>query len=58
MSEVLIVTSKVKDYIKGKKCQTSSEVVDALSKKVEKILDDAVARTKGNGRVTVKAYDL
>jgi hypothetical protein len=56
--EILVVASKVKDYIKGKGCQTAGDVVEALSKKVQKLLDDACARTKDNGRVTVKDYDL
>lgn len=56
--EILIVASKVKDYIKSKDCQTSAEVIDALSDKVQKLLDEACVRTKDNGRVTVKAYDL
>ena len=58
MAEVLVVTSKVKEYIKAKGCQTSADVVDSLSKKIEGMLDEAVVRTKGNGRVTVKGYDV
>ena len=56
--EVLIVASKVKEYIKSKDCQTAAETVDALSDKVYKILDEAIKRTKENDRVTVKNYDL
>lgn len=56
--EVLVVASKVKEYIKSKDCQTAAEVIDALSDKVYKLLDEACARTKDNGRVTVKEYDL
>ena len=58
MAEVLVVGSKVKDYIKSKGCQTSGDVVEALSAKVAAILDEAIDRTKNNGRVTVKGYDL
>ncbi len=58
MADVLVVASKVKDYIKNKGCMTSSELADALSKKVEKILDEAIERTKGNKRSTVKGIDL
>ena len=57
-SESLVVTSKVKDYIKAKGCQTSADAVDALSKKVAALLDGAVERVKANGRATVKPYDL
>ncbi|GBR75376.1 hypothetical protein NO2_0057 [Candidatus Termititenax persephonae] len=56
--DILIVASKVKDYIKSKDCQTAGEVIEALSKKVACLLDKAIARTKDNGRVTVKPYDL
>jgi histone H3/H4 len=56
--DILIVASKVKDYIKSKNCQTAAEVIEALSKKVTKLLDEACSRTKENGRVTVKGYDL
>ena len=56
--EILVVGSKVKEYIKGKDCRTSGEVIEALSKQVAKLLDDAVMRCKGNSRTTVKAQDL
>ncbi len=56
--DILIVASKLKDYIKSKDSQTSGELVEALSDKVYKLVDEAIARTKGNGRVTVKDYDL
>ena len=58
MADALVVASKVKDFIKENGGQTASDVVDALSKKVEAILKDAIKRTKENGRVTVKDYDL
>lgn len=56
--EVLVVASKVKEYIKSKDAQTAAEVIEALSDKVYDLIDEAIARTKGNGRVTVKEYDL
>lgn len=58
MSEVLVVQSKVKEYIKGKGCQTSADAIDALSKKVTDLLNDAVERAKSNGRSTVKDRDV
>ena len=58
MGELLVVGSKIKGYIKGKGCHTSGDAVEALSKKVEEILDGAVARCKGNKRSTVKPQDL
>jgi len=56
--ESLIVASKVKAYIKGKKMMTSSDALGAISDKVYCMLDDAIARTKANRRSTVKAQDL
>jgi len=58
MAELLVVVSKVKDYVKGKGLQTSATAVDALSEKVKALLDDAIARAKDNGRSTVKDRDL
>jgi hypothetical protein len=58
MSDMLVVGSKVKAYIKGKDAMTSSELLDALNMKVQQLLDGAVERTKGNKRSTVKAHDL
>jgi len=56
--EVLVVASKVRSYIKSKKCMTSSDAIDAISKKVYALLDCAVERTKANRRSTVKPQDL
>ena len=56
--EVLVVTSKVKNYIKSKKCHTSADSISALSESVEKILDAAVKRCTANRRSTVKPQDL
>ncbi len=56
--ESLVVTSKIKAYIKSKKMMTSSDAVDALNKAVYDILDCGMARTKANRRSTVKAQDL
>ena len=56
--EILIVASKVKDYIKSGNCMTASETIQALSDKVVALLDAAIARTKANGRSTVKPQDL
>lgn len=56
--ESLIVASKVKAYIKGKKMMTSADALGALSDKVYCILDAAAARTKANRRSTVKGQDL
>ena len=58
MAELLVVASKVKDYIKEKGFQTSATALDALSVKVKSLLDEATARAKDNGRSTVKDRDI
>jgi len=59
-AEPLFVKSKVREFIKGKGCNTSSAVLDgdALNGIIMGMLDKAVGRAKGNGRKTVKARDL
>jgi hypothetical protein len=56
--ESLIVASKVKAYIKGKRMMTSSDALGAISDAVYSMLDRAVERTKANRRSTVKPQDL
>jgi len=58
--EPLFVKSKVREFIKGKGCNTSSGVLDgeALNDIIMGMLDKAVARAQGNNRKTVKARDL
>lgn len=56
--EVLVVASKVKEFIKSKGCMTSSDTIPALSEKIYALLEEAIARTKGNKRSTVKPQDL
>jgi hypothetical protein len=54
----LIVASKVKAYIKGKKMMSSAESLDAINEKLYGLLDAAAERTKANRRSTIKAQDL
>lgn len=56
--EMLIVGSKVRHFIKSKKCMTSSEFLPALSGKVMCLVEKACERAKGNKRTTLKARDL
>ncbi|MFH1456991.1 MAG: hypothetical protein ABIF17_02640 [Patescibacteria group bacterium] len=56
--EMLVVGSKVKNYIKEKGCHTSSELLEGLSEEVSKMIDKAIARCQGNKRSTVKKVDL
>ena len=58
-SETLIVTSKVKKYIKEQgQCNTSGETIDALSKAVEKLCQRGIETAKSDGRKTVMARDI
>lgn len=58
MADVLVVTSKVKTYLKEKGCNTSAESIGALSELVLLILNRAAKRAAANGRKTVKAQDI
>ena len=59
MAEVLVVTSKVKKFIKEKgECNTSSETIDMLSKAVEKLCQKGIEAAKADGRKTVMARDI
>lgn len=59
MADVLVVTSKVKKYIKEQgQCNTSSETVDQLSKAVEALCQKGIESAKADGRKTVMARDI
>lgn len=56
--EILVIQSKVRDYIRSKNFRTSAEFIDALSEEVEVLIDHAIDRADTNGRSTLKAGDL
>ncbi|ODS32576.1 MAG: hypothetical protein SCARUB_02280 [Candidatus Scalindua rubra] len=56
--EVLVVASKVREYVKSKKCNTSGEFIGELSNTVYCLIDKALNRAKENGRKTVQAKDV
>ncbi|NCN40583.1 hypothetical protein GW916_04970 [bacterium] len=59
MAEVLVVTSKVKKFIKDSGgCNTSGETIDMLSKAVEKLCQKGMDNAKADGRKTVMARDI
>ncbi len=59
MSEVLVVTSKVKKFIKEKSTMnTSAETVDVLSKAIEQLCIRGIESAKADGRKTVMARDI
>jgi hypothetical protein len=55
--EVLVVASKVRNYLKGKGVKMSGDLVAALNGKVKAHLDDAAKRAQANKR-TVKPQDV
>ena len=58
-AETLIVTSKVKKYIKENGgCNTSGETVEALSKAVARLCQRGIEAAKTDGRKTVMARDI
>lgn len=59
MSEVLVVASKVKKMIKDKSgMNTSSSVMEALTKVIEQECEKAIAAAKGDKRKTVMDRDF
>ena len=58
--EPLFLKSKVREFIKGKGCNTAGDIIDgpSLNEAIIDILDKAVARAKANTRKTVKSRDL
>ncbi len=59
MADALVVTSKIKKYIKEQGgCNTSSETVDVLSQAVEALCRKGIESAKADGRKTVMARDI
>lgn len=56
--EIIVVVSKVKDFIKSKDCMTSGDLPEALSKQMYGFLEKACERAKANKRTTVRPEDL
>lgn len=52
----LIIKSNLKQVIKD--LRVSADLAEALNKKLERILKEAVERAKANKRTTVMAQDL
>ncbi len=58
-NEILIVASKLKQYIKDKHdLSTSADVMDILSTKVRRLTDQAAIKAKSEGRKTLMARDF
>lgn len=58
MAEILIVTSKVKNYIKDAGMNTAASVAEALSDKVRRVCDEAMENARNAKRKTVRDTDI
>jgi hypothetical protein len=56
--EIVVVGSKVKEVIRETGLRSDGELVQAVSDNVHLMLGAAIVRCKGNGRSTVRPYDL
>jgi histone H3/H4 len=56
--DMLVVGSKVKEYIRAKKLMCAADVLEAVNACVCCCLDKAAARAQANGRKTVQARDV
>jgi len=58
-NEVLVVASKVKNYIKEKgEMKTSASVLEVLSSRIRSMCDQAVETARNDGRKTVLDRDF
>ena len=56
--EMLLVQSKVKEYVRGQEMMCSSDLIEALNEEIGRLLDRAVERAQENGRKTARASDV
>ena len=56
--DILVVASKVRNYLKEKGVKMSGDLVGALNDQVKHLLDGAASRTTANKRSTVKPQDV
>lgn len=54
----LVVASGVKEVVKKHEMNCGGDFCEALDKKMEQLVADAVARAKSNDRKTVRSGDL
>lgn len=58
-NEVLVVASKIKNYIRGKsEMNVSAAVFDVLSDRIRELCDRAIENAQRDGRKTVKDRDI
>lgn len=58
MTDILVVGSKVKEFLKKSDVNMGGDFIEGLSKEVEILAKKAVQRCKANGRKTVRACDV
>ena len=57
--EVLVVASKIKNYIRAQSgMNTSAAVMEALSGKIRQLCEQAISQAKSEGRKTVMDRDF
>lgn len=56
--ETLIVSSKVKAYIKSKGFMTAGDAIEGLNEEVYRLIDRALERTASNKRTTARSTDF
>lgn len=56
--EILVVASKIREYVKNNGGNTSGEFIGELSNTVYCLIDRALSRAQGNSRKTVQAKDV
>jgi histone H3/H4 len=57
-TEMLLVSSKVRQMIKDADCNTAGDALDGLNGYVGWLVQQAASRAKANGRKTVRAHDF
>lgn len=58
MADSVIVQSRLREAIKNYDLRMDGDLPEALDEKVRELLRDAAERAQGNGRKTLRPYDL
>lgn len=59
MSDILVIASKVKKYIKEKSgCNTSGSTMQALTDRLQQLLERGIENAKSDGRKTIMDRDI
>lgn len=55
---MFVVVARIKEFFSSKEMQSSGDLAEAVSAKVEEMLAAAAERAESNGRKTVRPDDL